>query len=90
VKGFNHIVAADIPVDGHPAGDPKRRALAIASDHDDALAFITKLYDEFGFDAVSAGPLSESWRSERDRPAYVVRQNAAELRDNLAKANRLP
>jgi hypothetical protein len=26
---------------------------------------------------------------ERDRPAYVVRQNAAELAENLAKAPRL-
>ena len=43
-----------------------------------------------GFDTVNAGPLSESWRLERDRPAYVVRQTAAELRENLAKANRLP
>ena len=48
------------------------------------------LYDRLGFDTVSAGPLSESWRLERDRPAYVARQTAAELRENLAKANRLP
>jgi hypothetical protein len=34
------------------------------------------------------GPLSESWRTERDRPAYVIRQNAAELAENLAKAPR--
>ena len=41
-----------------------------------------------GFDTVNVGPLSESWRVERDRPAYVVRQNADELRENLAKAPR--
>lgn len=41
-----------------------------------------------GFDAVNIGPLSESWRAERDRPAYVVWQNAAELAENLAKAPR--
>ena len=46
--------------------------------------------DRLGFDTVNAGPLSESWRLERDRPAYVVRQNAEELRANLAAANRLP
>ena len=48
------------------------------------------LYDQLGFDTVNIGPLSESWRVERDRPAYVVRQNADELRANLAIANRLP
>jgi len=89
-KGFNHIVATDIVDDGKPAGDPDRRALATASDHPEAAALVTKLYDEFGFDTVNIGPLSESWRVERDRPAYVVRQNRAELEANLAKANRLP
>ena len=49
---------------------------------------MTGLYDEFGFDTVNIGPLSESWRVERDRPAYVLRQTAAELTENLAKAPR--
>ncbi|MCR1786439.1 NAD(P)-binding domain-containing protein [Nocardioides carbamazepini] len=90
VKAFNHIVATDIVADGSPAGSPGRRALATASDHDDAVEFVTRLYDEFGFDTVNIGPLSESWRVERDRPAYVVVQNAEELRANLAMAHRLP
>ncbi|MFF7291473.1 NADPH-dependent F420 reductase [Microbacterium sp. NPDC008134] len=88
-KAFNHIYAADITTDGTPAGTPDRRALATAGD-EEAVAFLTKFYDEIGFDTVNIGPLSESWRVERDRPAYVVRQNAAELEANLAKANRLP
>jgi predicted dinucleotide-binding enzyme len=88
-KAFNHIFAAEITTDGAPAGVPDRRALATAGD-DDAVAFVTKFYDELGFDTVNIGPLSESWRVERDRPAYVVRQNASELTANLAKANRRP
>jgi 8-hydroxy-5-deazaflavin:NADPH oxidoreductase len=88
-KAFNHIYAADITTDGTPAGTPDRRALATAGD-EEAVAFLTKFYDEIGFDTVNIGPLSESWRVERDRPAYVIRQNAAELEANLAKANRLP
>ncbi|ALE07391.1 NADP oxidoreductase [Arthrobacter sp. ERGS1:01] len=87
-KGFNHIAAPDITSDGTPAGTENRRALATASDHADAAALVTGLYDEFGFDTINIGPLSESWRVERDRPAYVVRQNAAELTANLAKAPR--
>ncbi|MFE5774271.1 NADPH-dependent F420 reductase [Brachybacterium sp. NPDC056505] len=88
VKAFNHIPAADITTDVAPAGTPDRRALAVSSDDPEALEFATKLYDEFGFDAVDVSPLSESWRVERDRPAYVVRQNAEQLRANLAKAER--
>lgn len=90
VKAFNHIPAKDITVDVAPAGAPDRRALATAGDDAEAVAFVTDLYDQFGFDTVNIGPLSESWRVERDRPAYVVRQNADELRANLAIANRLP
>lgn len=87
-KGFNHIMAAQITSDGTPAGTPNRRALATASNYAEASQLVAKLYDEFGFDTVNIGPLSESWRVERDRPAYVVRQNAAELTENLARAPR--
>lgn len=87
-KGFNHIMYSQITTDGSPAGTENRRALATASDFPEAAELVTRLYDEFGFDTVNIGPLSESWRVERDRPAYVVRQNAAELRENLAKAPR--
>ncbi|MDF2045314.1 NAD(P)-binding domain-containing protein [Microbacterium sp. Kw_RZR3] len=88
VKAFNHIMAADILTDGSPAGTDNRRALATASDSDEGVALITRVYDEFGFDTVNIGSLSESWRVERDQPAYVVRQNADELTQNLARAER--
>jgi predicted dinucleotide-binding enzyme len=87
-KAFNHIRSSQITTDGTPAGTPNRRALATASDYPDAVELVTRLYDEFGFDTVNIGPLSESWRVERDRPAYVVRQNATDLTQNLAKAPR--
>ncbi|WP_344619591.1 NADPH-dependent F420 reductase [Dactylosporangium salmoneum] len=88
VKAFNHIAAADINADGSPAGTPGRRALAVSSDYSDAVAFVVDLYNRIGFDAADVSPLSESWRVERDRPAYVVRQDKAELEANLAKAPR--
>lgn len=89
-KAFNHIYASEILTDGTPAGTSNRRALATAGDDAEAVAFVTRFYDEAGFDTVNVGPLSESWRVERDRPAYVIRQNAEELTANLAAANRLP
>jgi predicted dinucleotide-binding enzyme len=87
-KGFNHITAEDITTTGTPTGADNRRALATSSDFDDAAQLVTDLYDEFGFDTVNVGPLSESWRVERDRAAYVSRQNAQELAENLAAARR--
>lgn len=89
-KAFNHIPAADITTTGSPAGTSHRRALATAGDDAEAVDFVTRFYDAAGFDTVNVGPLSESWRVERDRPAYVVRQDADELRANLEIANRLP
>ncbi|KRA25563.1 NADP oxidoreductase [Microbacterium sp. Root61] len=88
VKAFNHILSTEILTDGAAAGSPDRRALATSSDHADAVAFVTALYDEFGYDTVNVGPLSESWRVERDQPAYVVRQTRDELVENLARATR--
>lgn len=88
VKAFNHITAAHITTDGSPAATPGRRALATSSDSPEAVAWVTAFYDTLGFDTVDTSPLSESWRVERDRPAYVARQDADELRTNLALAQR--
>ncbi|MRG60362.1 NADP oxidoreductase [Agromyces sp. CFH 90414] len=87
-KGFNNIAAADILTDGKPAGAPGRRALSTASDFDDAAALVSALFDDLGFDSVEIGPLAESWRAERDQPAYVTPQNREELVANLARAER--
>jgi predicted dinucleotide-binding enzyme len=88
-KGFNHILYKDITTDGLPACTPGRRALATASDFPEAAELVARLYDEFGFDTVNVGPLADSWRVERDRPAYSSgRQTAEELRANLAEAPR--
>jgi 8-hydroxy-5-deazaflavin:NADPH oxidoreductase len=88
VKAFNQIQAQQIVSDGTPAGTPDRRALAVAGDDPAAKASVAALLDEFGFDVVDAGPLAEGWRYQRDTPAYVSRQNAEELRANLAAARR--
>jgi len=88
VKAFNHIYAAQLTTDGRPAGAKDRRALVIAGDDPGAKASIARLLDQFGFDAVDAGPLKEGWRIQRDTPGYGPRRNAEELRRDLAAAKR--
>jgi 8-hydroxy-5-deazaflavin:NADPH oxidoreductase len=88
VKAFNHIYAAQITTDGRPAGTKNRRALVIAGNDAAAKATVAKLLDEFGYDTVDAGPLSESWRIQRDTPGYGPRRTAEELRKDLAAAQR--
>ena len=88
VRAFSMINAAEMSGDGHPQGDPKRRALALSGDDPAAKQLVASLYDEFGFDAVDIGGLDESWRVDAGQPAFVTRQNVAELTANVAKANR--
>lgn len=88
VRAFSMINAEEMSGDGHPAGDPRRRALALAGDDQAAKQLVMGLYHEFGFDAVDIGGLDESWRVDAGQPAFVTRQNVAELTANVAKAKR--
>ena len=88
VRAFSMINAEEMSGDGHPRGDPKRRALALAGDDPAAKQLVAGLYEEFGFNAVDIGGLDESWRVEAGQPAFVTRQNVAELTANVATAKR--
>jgi predicted dinucleotide-binding enzyme len=88
VRAFSMLDAADMSGDGHPKGDPKRRALALAGNDPAARQLVAGLYDEFGFDTLDLGDLDESWRVDPGQPAFVTRQNLAELRANVARARR--
>jgi predicted dinucleotide-binding enzyme len=88
VKAFNHLSAAALATDGQPAGTPTRRALVIAGDDPAAKAVVSRLIDQFGFDVVDAGPLSEGWRTQPGTPGYGPRRTIVELRQDLAAAKR--
>ncbi len=88
VRAFSMINAGEMSGDGHPPGDPKRRALALAGDDPAAKQLAANLYNEFGFDALDIGGLDESWRVDAGQPAFVVHQNLAELTANVARAKR--
>ncbi|WEO78248.1 NADPH-dependent F420 reductase [Cryobacterium sp. SO2] len=88
VKAFNHIYAADLTTDGLPAGTEDRRALVIAGNDPDSREVVTALLNTFGFDTVDLGPLTESWRIQRDTPGYGPRLDAFELREAVSAAVR--
>jgi predicted dinucleotide-binding enzyme len=88
-KAFTHVQAPSLLRQGRPAGAPDRLALAVSSDHPDAVALVTRLYDQFGFDTVDNSPLSESWRSAPNTPMWrhiVDGQTREQLVRNLADA----
>ncbi|WP_428096483.1 NADPH-dependent F420 reductase [Demequina sp.] len=81
VKAFNNIYADQIPTAGLPAGAANRRALPIAGNDAAAKHQVEAFLSDIGFDTVDLGNLSESWRVERDTPAYGTRTTAEELRE---------
>lgn len=72
VKAFNNIFFQHLAVLARPHGAPDRSALAIAGDDDAAKARVRDLLDAIGYDTVDLGPLSQSWRTQRDTAAYGV------------------
>ncbi len=88
VKAFNNIVAKSLLEKGAPPGSPGRVALSVAGDPPDARAVALRLVDEFGFDAVDAGGLDESWRQQPGTPAYCRDLDATSLKRALAEADR--
>jgi hypothetical protein len=87
VKAFNNILFSEL-VQGPPAGTPNRRALPVAGDDEEAKRTVAAMLDEFGFDAVDAGPLAEGWRYQRDTPAYGFTADAGGVREALGRAKR--
>ena len=72
-KAFNHIYSTDITTDGTPTGTAGRRALATAGDDAEAVAFVTRFYDEAGFDTVNVRT-PERVLACRARPSGVRRE----------------
>ncbi|MDN5546473.1 NADPH-dependent F420 reductase [Pseudoclavibacter helvolus] len=104
VKAFSHIqfhgrVPLRVPSDAQPAlirlarpnGAPDRKALVVSSDSSEAVDFVTRLYDDLGFDTVDNSPLAESWRSSPGTPmwaASVDGQSQRQLAESLRRAVR--
>ena len=84
VKAFNGIYAANLLTHGRPEGDPQRLALPVAGDE---TGVVRRLVEEIGFDAVDAGPVSESWRQQPGTPVYGLDADTDGVRAALAAAS---
>ena len=71
VKAFNNIYFAHLATMGRPAGAPDRNTLMLAGDDASAKEQAAALIDSLGYDTFDTGPLADSWRFERDQPAYA-------------------
>lgn len=86
VRAFNHMGYHEIDGEARPAGDPGRRALAIAGDDRAARAALAGVIDRLGFDPVDAGPLRAGRGFAIGTPVF----GAPLGRDELAAALETP
>ena len=88
VKVFNNITADSLEHKGLPKGSAERIALPVAGDDRAAKERVMALVDQIGFDALDAGPLSDSWRYQPGTPAYCPDPTLQQLPALLRRANR--
>ncbi len=72
VKAFNAILARDLPDDARIPVGSGCRALPIAGNDKEANRTVAELHEAFGFESLDTGPLADSWRFERAKPAYCI------------------
>lgn len=88
VKAWNALLSSTLSDGGSEIGSTSRLAIPIAGDDKAAKSVVSGLVNETGFDAVDAGPLSESWRFQPGAPAYCTELDAAGVTTALSSADK--
>ena len=88
IKAFNNIVADSLLHKALPKGSEGRIALPVSGGDQKSKQLVMALLDAIGFDAIDAGPLSESWRYQPGTPAYCPDPTIQQLPSLLARAIR--
>ena len=84
VRTFNHMGYHEIDGEARRAGDPERRALAVAGDDASAKQAVAAFVDRIGFDPVDAGGLSTAGRFDVGSPIFGAPLGAQAMRAALA------
>ena len=85
VKAFNHMGYHDLDEGPRPAGDPDRKAIAVAGDDAEAVSIVSDLVDRLGFDPVPAGSLRDSISLEPHAEAFGANEDAATITGLLTR-----
>jgi 8-hydroxy-5-deazaflavin:NADPH oxidoreductase len=79
VKSLNHLGYHDMDGDARPAGDPARRAIALATDHPKAADVAAAYIDAIGFDPVVLDSLAAGRMLQPGEPAFGQALSCADL-----------
>lgn len=71
VKAFNNIFFEHLGSMQRPSGAADRNTLMIAGDDDAAKKTVTDFIEAIGYNVFDTGSLADSWRFQRDQPAYA-------------------
>src|SRR5699024_4015410 len=88
VKSLNHIGYHELEEDDQPQDSPNRRALAVASDHEDAKRLVTTFIDQLGYDPVDAGSLAAGRAYQPGTQIFNGSYSATQMQELLAAALR--
>ncbi|MGP9526834.1 NADPH-dependent F420 reductase [Glutamicibacter sp. AOP5-A2-18] len=86
VKAFNHMGYHEIEEESRAAGVTGRKAIAVAGDLEADLEIVARIVDEFGFDPLRIGSLSEGQRLQPGQPAFGANRPEAQLADLIGSA----
>ena len=88
MKAWNALLSFTLSECGSESGSAHRLAIPIGGDDAAAKSVVSGLVSDTGFDAVDAGPLSESWRFQPGTPAYCTELDAAGVKNALLSADK--
>jgi predicted dinucleotide-binding enzyme len=88
VKALNHLGYHDMEADTRPAGTPGRRAVAAASDDEEAKRVVLDFVDSLGFDPVDAGSLADGRSLQTGEPVFGQELDRARFEELLGESSR--
>jgi predicted dinucleotide-binding enzyme len=83
VKAFSHMGYHDLYDETKPAGNPGRKAIAVAGDTTTDVAAVSEIVDRFGFDPVVTGKLETGVYLEPGSNVFGANVNAETLAEMI-------